>query len=348
VSDACARAESSDFLHIPTAVQAERLERLARAALGEWSLAAARIDLVKYRENAVFAITAAGGERYVMRVHRPGYRTDAHIRSEFEWMAALSAAGVRTPEVVPTRGGEPLCHARAEGVPEARQCDVLRWISGQPIGTIEDGVRGAETVLAGSYQTLGEIAARVHGHGATWRRPVGFSRPSWNVETLVGDEPTFGKFWELDCLTDEQRRLLLRARDQARDTLAAFGDSPDRYGLIHGDFLPENIFVSDDETRVLDFDDCGPSWYVFELATSVYFLRSQPNYELVCRSYIDGYRARRALPDEHLALMPSFLMARGLSYLGWPVGRPEIDWAREVAPLLAEDVTALAREYVGR
>ena len=64
------------------------------------------------------------------------------------------------------------------------------------------------------------------------------------------------------------------------------------------------------------------------------------------RTRIPG--ARRALPDEHLALLPSFLVARGLSYLGWPVGRPEIDWAREVSPLLAEDVTALAREYVGR
>jgi Ser/Thr protein kinase RdoA (MazF antagonist) len=348
MSGACEPDDAADFLHIPTAAQAERLERLARAALGEWSLAAARVDLVKYRENAVFAITAADGERYVMRVHRPGYRTDAHIRSEFEWMAALSAAGVRTPEVVPTRRGEPLCHARAGGVPEPRQCDLLRWISGQPIGTIEDGVKGAEAALAASYWTLGEIAATVHEHGATWPRPVNFSRPSWNVETLVGDHPTFGKFWELECLTDEQRRLLLWARDKARDALEAFGHSPDRYGLIHGDFLPENIFVSSDGTRVLDFDDCGQSWYVFELATSVYFLRSQPNYELVCRSYIDGYRRRRALPDEHLALLPSFLMARGLSYLGWPVGRPEIDWAQEVAPLLAEDVTALAREYVGR
>jgi Ser/Thr protein kinase RdoA (MazF antagonist) len=338
-----------DFLKIPTDAQAVRLEGLAREALREWSLADATIELVKYRENAVFSVTASDGARYAMRVHRPGYRTDAQIRSEFEWMAALSSAGIRTPEVVPTRRGDALCIAGAAGVPEQRQCDLFKWIAGQPVGTIEAGVGGEEQVLLDTYRTLGQMAAAVHEHGRTWAKPDWFSRPSWDVDSLVGDEPTFGKFWELECLSDEQRRILLDARDKARETLEAWGQSSDRYGLIHGDFLPENVYVSTGaarETRLLDFDDCGQSWYVFELATSVYFLRSQPNYELLCRSYVDGYRTARALPEDQLALMPTMLMARGLSYVGWPAGRPEIDFAREVAPFLAEDATMLARDYL--
>jgi Ser/Thr protein kinase RdoA (MazF antagonist) len=342
----------TNFYDLATDTQAVRLADLSRAALLEWELEGAEVELIKYRENAVFAVTAVDGERYVMRVHRPAYRSDAEIRSELQWMAALSTADVRTPELVLTRGDESLCHAGVEGVPEPRQCDLWRWIPGRPIGTVEKGVGGEDAALVSSYRTLGEIAATVHDHGATWTKPIGFTRPAWDVEALVGDEPTFGKFWELACLSDEQRRILLEARDRTREVLLAFGQADDRFGLIHGDFLPENVFVAGDadvahdEPRLLDFDDCGSSWYVFELATSVFFLRAQPNYELVCQAYIDGYRSRRALPDEHLALLPALLVARGLSYLGWPVGRPEIDWAQEVAPLLAEDVTALARDHL--
>ena len=60
----------------------------------------------------------------------------------------------------------------------------------------------------------------------------------------------------------------------------------------------------------------------------------------------EGYRAVRRLPDEQLAMMPTFLMARGLSYLGWPAGRPEIGSVREMLPFLVEDTTALARQYL--
>ena len=106
--------------------------------------------------------------------------------------------------------------------------------------------------------------------------------------------------------------MLTAARDRARARLEAFGRGADRFGLIHGDFLPENVYACAEGTRLLDFDDCGESWYIFELAISVYFLRSQPNYDLICASYVGGYRRVRALPDEHLAMMPDMLMARGL------------------------------------
>jgi Ser/Thr protein kinase RdoA (MazF antagonist) len=84
------------------------------------------------------------------------------------------------------------------------------------------------------------------------------------------------------------------------------------------------------------------------MATSVYFLRYQPDYDAICRAYVEGYRSVRPLPDEHLAMMPTFLMARGLSYLGWPVGRPEIRSVREMLPFLIEDTTSLARQYLDR
>jgi Ser/Thr protein kinase RdoA (MazF antagonist) len=162
----------------------------------------------------------------------------------------------------------------------------------------------------------------------------------------VGDDPTFGRFWDLEALDDEQRRILFAARDRVRERLLDFGTPSASYGLTHGDLVPDNILVDAGSVRVVDFDDCGDSWYAFELTTSVFPLLGSPAYEPACDAYLEGYRSVRPLPREYLELMPAFLMARGLSYLGWPAGRPEMQSGRDLAPLLIYMVTDLAHRYL--
>lgn len=281
-----------------------------------------------------------------MRVHRPDYRTDAEIRSEIEWMGALASAGVRTPAALPTRRGEPLALASGAGVPQPRQCDLFRWISGEPVGTLEGGVAAGRAAAAHTYELLGGLAARVHEHGTQWKRPAGFARPVWDAAALVGEDPVFGRFWELECLDAERLRVLFAARDRTRERLEAFAPTPERWGLLHGDFLPENILVDAQGPQLIDFDDCGEGWYGFELATGLFPLLRQEIFDDVLEAYLRGYRRVRALDEESLALLPSFLMARGLSYLGWPVGRPEMEEARSLAPFLAEVIMGQAQRYL--
>ena len=346
MSSDAASAAVLGFRALSTAEQAARLAEMAARALREWSLDGARIELVKYRENAVFSVRAADGNRYAMRIHRPGYRSDAHIRSEIRWMRALAEVGVRTPEVVDTRNGDVLAGVEAGGVPEPRYCDLSRWIDGAQLGRLEEGVAGDPEQAAASYRTIGRIAAVVHEHGARWPRPDAFVRPVWDEASLVGDTPAFGDFRDLACLSGEQLSVLTDARARVRERLEAFGKGSDRWGLLHGDFLPENVLVADDGLRLIDFDDCGDGWYVFELATGLFPLLVQGTADAMSRAYVEGYRSVRALPDAHLALLPTMLVARALSYLGWPVGRPEIHEALQFAPFLASVATQLARCYL--
>ena len=79
----------TDFFDQVPAVQIGRLEAAGRAALREWGIADASLDLIKHRENAVFRMTA--GDRIgALRIHRHGYHTDAELASEIQWMQALS------------------------------------------------------------------------------------------------------------------------------------------------------------------------------------------------------------------------------------------------------------------
>jgi Ser/Thr protein kinase RdoA (MazF antagonist) len=332
-----------DLAALEQAEQEERLERLAQRALAHWPLASPRIALLKYRENAVFSVATPDGARAVLRIHRPRYRSDAQIRSEVAWMRALDAAGIPTPAVIGTRDGDVLATVASDGVPEPRQCDLMGWVEGRPPGTLEAGVAASDTDVRALYRSVGALAARMHEHAARWPRPAGFVRPAWDVASLVGESPTFGRFWELPGLGDEQRPVLLSARDRVRERLAGLG--PAR-ALIHGDLVPDNILVDAAVTRVIDFDDCGDSWIAFELATSLFPLQISGGFDAGLAGYLEGYRGVRPFPDPELALLPELLVARGLSYLGWPVGRPEIRAMRPLVPFLSASITEACRRYL--
>ena len=231
----------TDFATVPESEQTARLGRLAARALEAWDLGSADLALVKYRENAVFAVTTEGGARRVLRVHRAAYRSDDDVRSEIAWTRALAASGIHTPEFVATRRGDFLSHASVDGVPGVRQCDLMEWVDGSPLGSLEHGVALDDDGIRRTYATIGELAARVHAHGEAWPRPAGFSRPVWDVASLVGEAPAFGAFWELDVLDAGQRALLLRVRDGVRARLAGLG-TPRL--LVHGDLIPDNVLVA--------------------------------------------------------------------------------------------------------
>ena len=320
-----------------------RLARLAERALGAWSLPAPRVALLKYRENAVFSVTARDGRRAVLRVHRPRYRSDTDIRSEPAWMRALAASGVPTPAVIETRGGDVLATVAGDGVPEPRQCDLIAWVDGKPPGSLEAGVAASDEAVRALYREVGALAGRMHAHAARWKRPEPFSRPSWDVETLVGDSPAFGRFWELGVLDIAQREILIAARDRVRERLVGLGPAD---ALIHGDLVPDNILVDGAVTRVIDFDDFGWSWVCFELVTSLSPLQISGGFDAGLAGFLEGYRSVRPFPERELALLPELLVARALSYLGWPVGRPEIHSMRPLVPFLASTVTEACRRYL--
>ena len=101
-----------------------------------------------------------------------------------------------------------------------------------------------------------------------------------------------------------------------------------------------------DQVRVIDFDDAGFGWHLFELATSLYFISGDPIYPTARDALIRGYRSARPLSDETLEWMPLFLAARGTTYLGWVHTRPDSDTAREFTPFLIERACAVAEEFL--
>ena len=99
--------------------------------------------------------------------------------------------------------------------------------------------------------------------------------------------------------------------------LRQWGKGPDRYGLIHADLMPENLIVSDDGVRLIDFDDCGFGWYLYDPASALLPYYGQDFYPDLLNAWAAGYRGIRPLSDEALNEMPTFLLLRCFYGLGW-------------------------------
>jgi Ser/Thr protein kinase RdoA (MazF antagonist) len=334
------------FYELTPAEQGERAARLARAALAAWGLEARELELLKYRENAVFRVATSDGRQYALRVHRAGYHNDAELRSELEWMRALSADGFDVPALVPTSRGALFDVITHPDVPEPRQVDLFDWVSGRQLGSVEGGVEGDVESLTRTFRTVGTLAARLHNQASRWRLPPGFTRHAWDDEGLVGERPFWGRFWELAALSDSERDVLVRARARVRRDLQGLERSPRNYGLIHADFAPENLLVDGSHVRLLDFDDAGFGWHLFEIATSLYFHIGQPYFDAIERATLAGYRSERELTAADEGLLPLFYAARGFTYLGWVHTRQETETARELTPMLIELACGVARGYL--
>jgi Ser/Thr protein kinase RdoA (MazF antagonist) len=336
-----------EFYRASVEEQTSRLRRLALEALKRWGVDGCEPELLKYRENAVFRVMTPDGQPAALRVHRHGYHSDDALRSELAWMQALRADGIDVPGVVPTLERELFATVAVDEVPERRQVDMMGWLTGQPFGTLENGLSSGISDIRAAFLRVGHLVARLHAHASRWLPPEGFVRHAWDTDGLLGERPVWGRFWELESLNPSQRRLIDATRRQARRDLVAYGKPPHAYSLIHADFLMDNLILGNDRVKVLDFDDCGYGWHLFDLATIFLFFRGQDTFDTIRHAVIEGYRAVRALSEEELARMPLFYLVRSFTYLGWVHTRYETPAAKELAPMLTDLACEVSEDYLG-
>ncbi|MEM7281440.1 MAG: phosphotransferase [Pseudomonadota bacterium] len=335
----------SDFYTSTPDEQIGRLTALAQRALEEYDRAGSTIELIKARENAVFKVVDSHGVKTALRVHRAGYHSDAALRSELQWMALLGRHGVLVPEVIPTVDEQLFCILGDDEVGGARQIDLFAWVEGEQLAAIEDTSDIDVDRLVQSFSTVGEIAAKVHNHSDEWLPPEDFVRHKWDTDGFAGEVPFWGRFWDLEALNPNQRELMLRVRRTLRRELSTLSRDSAQFGMIHADLVPENVLVENGSVRLIDFDDAGFGWYMFEMATSLYFFYGEPYYIDIKNAYIEGYRRHRELTDEDLSLLPLMLLARSTTYLGWVHTRPGTETAIEMTPALIEMACAVADDF---
>ena len=97
------------------------------------------------------------------------------------------------------------------------------------------------------------------------------------------------------------------------------------------------MLIDSGTVRLIDFDDTGFGWRIFELATVLLKTRDEPEYPRIKQSLFEGYRNCRTLSAADEDSLPLFMMLRSFTYLGWwNERRYEPGMSAYIEPVVAE------------
>jgi Ser/Thr protein kinase RdoA (MazF antagonist) len=317
------------------------LQALATHALKRFSLpTAATATLINVSENATYRIDdPQSGKKWALRVHREGYHSRLGIGSELAWQRALKDSGtVITPAAIPGLDGELIQSVAHDALPRPRNVVLFDWEQGQEPATNDSA----------GFELLGETAARMHQHVKTWQRPNWFERHAWDFETSLGDRPHWGRWRDGMGLTPEIEAVLARTVAVIERRLLAFGKAPDRFNLIHGDMRLANLLMDGGLVKVIDFDDCGFSWFLYDCATTVSFFEHESQVAELIAAWVSGYRRVAELSRSEEAEIDTFVMLRRLLLVAWIGSHSETELAQSMGVDYTQGTVPLCERYLSR
>ncbi|NQV07547.1 phosphotransferase [bacterium] len=295
------------FAELTEEGQVRRLRSVARAALDAYDIEVASVRSVAVETNVTFRVDTAGGESYALRVEGIDRDTPVDTTTETAWLTALAEAGLPVVGVHPTGDGEPFTVAEVDEVPLPRRCVLFDWLPGV---LVDD--RPPE-----AYALLGEAAARLHQHGASWIPPPGLQPLSWDGvvyypnESIVLFDPEHAPVMPLDRAAVFREVIDRVAMEIDRLWSAA---TP---GYLHGDLSPWNAMVHRGKLTVFDFEYVTVGFPVQDIATTLYYGRDLPEYPDRWNAYRRGYERVCAWPIEFEGQVELHMAARSVMFTNY-------------------------------
>lgn len=319
----------------------QKLQALAESATGRFEIPErVTVRLINVSENATYRIDdPVSGQSWAMRVHRDGYHSKNAIASELAWQRALKADGaILTPSALPGRDGEFIQTIAGIGLPRPRNVVLFDW---------EAGSEPAQNDVAG-FALLGETAARMHQHVQKWQRPRWFERHTWDFDTALGSQPHWGRWRDGMGLSPEILLVFEKTVAAIGQRLHTFGKGPERFGLVHGDMRLANLLMDGRKVKVIDFDDCGFSWFLYDCATTVSFFEDAPGVPGLIDAWVSGYRRVAELSKDDEAEIATFVMLRRLLLVAWIGSHSETSLAQSMGESYTRGTVPLCETYLSK
>jgi len=316
------------------------VERLAKRSLCLWDIPEdAKLKLINVSENITFLIEASNDFKAILRVHRENYHTRCAIESELAWIDALSQDNViTTPPYYLGKNGFALQSMSNPKLDAPRFLVLFHFLPGRAPEEIGN--------LTAEFKALGAIAAKCHLHVMTWEKPTAFERLTWDVETVFGTKPTWGNWRDAPGVSAKVQQTLETVENHIRHRLEIYGKAKNRYNLIHADMRLANLLVDQNGIRVIDFDDCGYGWFMYDFAAAISFVEDDPRIPECKSAWLEGYQTQRRLSAEDIQEIDTFVMLRRMALLAWIGSHMEAPEPQALAPDFATNTEKLGDAWL--
>ena len=281
-------------------------------ALEHYDLEVTRLRLVTNSWNCVFRVDSTAGP-FALRVTIPRTGDEVSVAAETAFMNALGeGTDIRVPTLLHTRDGELYADASAPGVPEPRSCVVFGWLGGRDLG---------DEVTPENWEKLGELMARMHVFSSTWSMPAHHAVPLYDSSTPY-DERLMIFDEGIDLFGLES--LIAEAKEATDQRIAAINQRV-RPMIVHGDLHQWNVKVKRGVLSVFDFEDLLLAAPILDAATSLFYVRGEPNFAELAGAFRAGYERHLPWFETEPGELDRLFMARSLDLLNFVALQPELD-----------------------
>jgi Ser/Thr protein kinase RdoA (MazF antagonist) len=313
------------YSDLSTPGKLRRLRGLAAAALTHYDLTDPQLAYHGFNTNLLYRVTTASGERFMLRLAAPGWRTFEDLLSEALWLEALYRdTTIPVPRVIPSRSGELVLPLAQPGVPNIWIATLMSWVPGRLMGAY---------LTPRNLEKMGALFARLHQHGASWVPPAGFttrrfehwlSRGEENLITGDGRSSAVAiQPGGIASLPSSWRDLLERMHRHVELAYAEIDRSDLR--IIHCDLWHDNIKLYQDMLHPFDFEDTVWGFRAHDIAMAMLDLledTDEARYAELLEAFRRGYAAHLPWPDDRIE---TFQIGRLLWKINW-VARHEPEW----------------------
>ena len=281
-------------------------------------------ELLNRGMNDVYLIRDGKNICHACRVWRSGFRSENDIRFETELLSFLHKNNVNVPYPIESNKGSLYMDINApEGV---RFFSIFSWVDGYIFGSKPD--------MDNSFK-LGEQLAKIHQFLKSFVPSV-----TREIDMKIRFESEISFLLKMNTHRIDDLKWYRNATSIMINKLEELNSKSIPSGVIHGDFHLYNAFFNDDKITVMDFDNCGNYYLMFDVCSFIWANDYVGVDKKISDSFLRGYNSIRNLNDEELSLLNFFYALKELSFLcGFaanvnsvghtPLLSPNLDWFSE-------------------
>ena len=270
-------------------------------ALACYDLVKPAARFIRHNENAVWQITDAAGQNYILRVHKSkeGFSQDlfdidkaASLMDELAVIHTLGKQGsipVQVPVV--NRKGEML--SRLQG---GEYATLLTWLEG-------DTLEQAEITQAVCLE-IGRMTACMHKCFQTDQDLCLYAGRSYDKRFIQRMKERLHAFGQSGTMPAQQNEAMIAALSVIAKRMAELDGLKDSYGVVHSDLSKSNMLLMGDRVAPIDFGLSGYGYYFMDLGSLAAHFSKEEEQQAIFTGYesVAGFKVEMRFVQPFISL----------------------------------------------